>query len=369
MKKYFLFGFLFLCLGLTSRLVGQGRDIPCNAQPPSNVTIIEKGATYVSLKWNSVYLAVSYNIRVYNDTDSLVSESNTIDTFITIVNLLPNSSYRIKVSSNCINGSTGNRSSDIDIITLILVDLIAENTNLGPVGSPCEQVFLMEDVKCKINISSPNLIMGEIVKNDDGRLLRFGIRVNINQGIHNIQVWLIDPINYQNIAFSQIRLTSNLNQETGIMIEYIKVAISSVIGVFGLLSFERINESEYYVNFNPVYLTKFGTENPFTFRIYSAVIISGGSNDSDRFSVLNTISPTPSILPNPTTTTLQIQIPQTFTSPIQGTLLNLSGAVVQRYGLEAGVNTVSTTNLSPGIYFLRLEGPGYAETFKVVKVE
>ncbi|MEI6882564.1 MAG: fibronectin type III domain-containing protein, partial [Bacteroidota bacterium] len=307
MKKNVLCLSAFLTL-LSFQAFSLGVTEPCDNASPSNIMVTGIGGTWVSLIWNSVQNSASYTVQTYHNND-LIYQTVTNDTFITVTGLLPNTSYHFVVSSNCKSGQMSSLNIDIDALTLILVDLLVENSNLNMGIKSCNEEFVHNTVSCEFN----SVMLGEIKDNQTGKMIRFGVKP-AEGSASNAKLWKVNPSSYQEFAFPNANLLTDQNQSFGLGCEYIKVFTRTENEIFGHLRIRASNMPNYYIiEFIPKYSFRPTSSQTFSFSLY----FSGPElNDpSDREIKLNKQLPAPSILPNPTTTTLQIQIPTTFTTP------------------------------------------------------
>ena len=368
LKLKIIFSFLFVAfLFITNE--AQNSNV-CSLGAPQNISALDIGPTWITLSWDSISGSHGYELELYENSTYAYTRDTTATTY-TFWGLNPGSNYRIVIRSKCSAEDRSSASNYIDITTVV-TDLVfsLENPNLNT--TPCTQTVgdlrgYPREAWCPLNLnpSGVTYFLAEFIQTSTQKILKVGIKHYVdNYGSNHFEVWEIDNSNNNEESNIYFDLISNWDNEYDKQVKFIKL----------------IEENNYLGKINITYQNGYGLKfelddkksfkSLYTINVYNFEQISNDLTNRNIISHVDLkLNNHPSILPNPTTTTLQIQIPTTFTTPVQGTLLNLSGAVVQRYGLEAGVNTVSTANLSPGIYFLRLEGPGYAETFKVVKVE
>jgi hypothetical protein len=115
--------------------------------------------------------------------------------------------------------------------------------------------------------------------------------------------------------------------------------------------------------FEVVRMSPYGLGNP------SDEPSSGFIRERDDHDVSSGLSAT--AWPNPFSETLDVVLSGDTQGPLSLQLYNLSGQVVLNQQFEAAQEyyTLSTANLSPGFYMLRVEANGVVQTLKVIKSE
>jgi hypothetical protein len=357
---YLLLGSIFVQNVNAQNAVG-----PCEFSP-GTLTVLGIGSTWATIGWDSTQAGLTYEVRIYDSSGYSIADTIN-DNFYTFNNLVPGSNYKIEVTVLCSEWQRSSNVSEIEILTII-TDLALEfNDQIVPSDNPiCEKLVSNHHpipvYTCQFSSEIGDMFLLEFIRFENMKMIKLGIK---RIGSHEFLVGKMPKDYYNGDLDGDLVILSDKGLEVDSITSrfYVKCNKNEnsqiELGNFSIIS---LGGNNYNLEF------RLGNVIPLTYT-YLIYLFSDDNDNSIAHRNTNLNFSSPSILPNPTTTTLQIQIPTTFTTQVQGTLLNLSGAVVQRYGLEAGVNTVPTTNLSPGIYFLRLEGPGYAETFKVVKVE
>ena len=71
------------------------------------------------------------------------------------------------------------------------------------------------------------------------------------------------------------------------------------------------------------------------------------------------------IYPVPTKKTLNISLPQDMEGKV--TILNTSGGLICTFPIKSRSSTISLSNLSPGVYFLRIESESFRSIKKIIK--
>ncbi|MFN0013779.1 MAG: T9SS type A sorting domain-containing protein [Saprospiraceae bacterium] len=330
-------------------------ELVCNLPPPSFFSTLQVGPTWANVGWSAVPGAFAYRIITSEAATGIVVDNSIVPAFVaglTIDSLTPNTVYVSRIWSVCSNGQNGNGHNTTGPTTIIL-DIVSGGYT-APQGCLMETCLLdtLNDV-CTFSWNSnvntyfkvrPVTGVGErfFMLRADGDNLNFYPDDNLNS-----------PYSFEKVNNQAIRIFHT---------KFSKDTIANV-------SANRDNLLWQGSLFRQIL-----TENNFDYTIARLDVCPEGKSGEPISWSKEAIQLSPAAYvvaaPNPFTDQLDVRI--NFPIPSEQVtirLFNIQGQEVSFQQEKGGLQTYSlpTTDLQPGVYFLRVESAGQTHTTKVVK--
>lgn len=330
----------------------------CNLPPPSFFTMISAGPTWATLSWNSVPSAMAYHIITTEVATGNVVDDSTVPAntnSLTITNLTHSTEYESRIWSVCANGQDG-QSYTATFWRSIILDLIVLGYEV-PDSCLMERCTLVEvgtNKGCRYPWTSTAATYFKVRKKNGGPEHHFMLKT---------------PGNVLNV-YPEINLNSPFS-------------FHEIDGEF-LLIYHSDNPLRPIARISTAYLSQlqegelFRTlpvgENHPEFEIVQLEICSEPAPGGEE---RGKMEPAPAAFvvasPNPFTDQLTVQITPLTDASEQVTLrlFDMQGFEVFASQTPGGPqkHMIPTANLSPGVYFLRVETAAQIQTIKVVKAQ
>lgn len=331
---------------------------PCDEPAPNNFKIIEASPSTLKATWDPpTNQPHEYNIKVFLfENGSLLQNFNKpgSTTEVVVTNLAPNTTYEVKITPVCEDGTMGTESRS-DIATTSIIDLIVSGYSAPP-SYDFNCTIDAVDEYCNISPPEGNVVLFRIFKTGTNQSRDFGV-FRPNECDNYV---IKTPAGNNKFSFACDGSTLTINY------------LGSLAGNFAITIPEAPNTPRRFTALDLVT----GSSG---FQVQRIVVESGypdnqpggacpGSNRSSNAAFV----PAFNIAPNPFTNQLDIQVPTAnINESIELNLYDLQGRRVMVLRSPGGQQTITlnTGHLSPGIYFLRVESGGLVQTVKVVKTQ
>jgi len=357
----------------TSSLIEDGQ--PCTLPAPDNYVVKDISTDEIWVGWlapaNNPF---EYNIKVFEvSTGNLINSFNIPGTATTarVLNLLPGTEYKIRNTPVCSDGTLSNFFVET-VATTLIVDLVSSGFTISG-NTTCSLTGQLQF--CEANPDSGKIVIFKIRQlNSPYQSKHFGLYKISNQcSLSTIKIRAIET-SFQfvcsNDAPARCQGGSVIIKKGGVEVARFSVSTSADSKRLVCIS---IDSTQYAID-----------------RLGDAAGVSGGllvtcSNNNNNS--LRPAKPTErasdeweeipynqtlTATPNPFTNQLEIRQPfANINEFVEISLYDLQGRQVKALRSPGDLQTItlSTENLSPGMYFLRAESGGQIETVKVVKTQ
>jgi len=331
---------------------------PCDEPAPDNFKIVEASPSTLKATWDAPATQPhEYNIQVFLfENGSLLQDFNIPGSAIEVVvtNLAPNTTYEVKITPVCEDGTMGTESRS-DIITTPIIEIVVSGYSTPP-SYDFNCTIDAVDEYCNISPPEGNVVLFRIFKTGTNQSRDFGV-FRPNECDNYV---IKTPPGNNKFSFACDGSTLTINY------------LGSLAGNFAITIPEAPNTPRRFTALDLVT----GSSG---FQVQRIVVESGypdnqpggacpGSNRSSNAAFASAFS----IAPNPFSNQLHIQVPTAnINETVELNLYDLQGRRVMLLRSPGGQQTITlnTGHLSPGMYFLRVESGGLVQTVKVVKTQ
>jgi hypothetical protein len=336
-------------------------QLSCEFPAPTDFQISEAGSTWLLATWTPAQvIPPNYRLRTFEVVSGVLV--NTMDvlggnTFARILNLNPGVLYRVEMRALCSEGNESDLLGSAQRPTLIL-ELVVSGFSMSCSTPGC--VMVPGSPICEFNYSNGSVTPFRILK--PGQVER---KFYISKPTSNKFKVEYNTLNEPGSPITILCTGASANQTQAPPCSTTTYLVYSE-GV-EIASFE-VSDMSTAASTGKIRLLSAGVKVSIA-KLECPSVKSGGSNDR---TVEATFATAPIISPNPFTNHLNIQLPTlTPETPVSLALYDLQGRLVAtQFGRDDNqMYTLSTENLKPGMYFLRIEAGGEVSTTKVVKTQ
>lgn len=325
----------------------------CNVPAPSNFQVLEVGTTMAKLSWDYQSDAIGgYRIRTYRTSDNFLISTNfkSQDQLNVVVDgLTMGVAYYAIINSRCGDYSDSGQESSAPFNTLIL-DLIVDGFQGGAGVSICS--IPAQGMSCVFSSSGDYFK----VTGPNGKPKCFRMKRSTNPGLFEYECKVLSNVPSLPFYFT---CEGNVAPNPECYTDFISIW-DNIQGVPTVVATFTVNTGT-APDLRCTYI-----RTGYTIEKQTEIIGGGRYRDASSESVAHATTS-----PNPFTETLEVFIANETVENVQLQLFNLNGQQVlqQQFAGAAGQYQLSTSHLSPGFYFLRIEADGEVQTLKVIKSE
>ncbi len=366
---------LICLLGAINSIAGTATP-PCNEPAPVNYHITDLFTNEIRVAWDVPPNApFEYNIKVFETSSGNMIQDFNIPGNLTIaraVNLQPGTEYEIRTAPVCSDGSISHYFAS-SIGTTLIIELVVNGFNLPNTDPTCG--LLYKDEYCEADPEEDKIVVFRIRSISNPNVGRFFGVYNADDECTTSKIKVYPGSSPFQFYCNQSTSPICTGQQVTIKLNGDKKAVFSI--------WNETNGSPKHLycteNIASGYqIVRYGDYNG----VFDPVGGNCGTGGGDRSTKANAqdedfwasipSSPSLSANPNPFTNQLDIQIPfANINETIALHLYDLQGRIAMTMQVPGDQQTLtlSTENLSPGMYFLRAESGGIIQTIKVVKTQ
>lgn len=347
--------------------------LSCNEPAPVNYHITDISTNEIRVAWDApINPPFEYNIKVWETSTGNLVQNGNISGLLNVargVGLQPGTEYRIRSTPVCSDGSLSVNYTE-GVGTTLIVDLVVSIYNENYTPPSC--ALRAPNETCAVNPNPGNTVSCKVQRrpkfSNQGPERIFGV--------YKVSATCLYPVVKVPEANSPFQFTCT-NGQTECTGSTVVIRIESdTIAEFKFNKPANGPQQIVCVKMHQQYeIICWGTTgtadpNPVTCPGTPTIKLpSGGERNEDSE---NIATASLSVLPNPFTNQLEVQIP--FANINENTELSLYDLQGRRMmdlitpGDQQSI-TLTTENLTPGMYFLRAESGGMIQTVKVVKTQ
>lgn len=371
---------LFLLLTLGCLLCGWASQAQnqtnCNLPAPTNIQFSQPNSTTLNVTWNAVPGAIGYMVTLENLTNSNQTTQAAITGFAWYngFTVIPGNIYRFRVCARCNNlAFSTNYGQRLHRADYIVIDLVAQRGNCTPSGTPTTlnsgdsygPLTVNDNYAATLNGSGQIPSPPQYTFRYTGSKIVFkGLGTTVPEGEILEGLVVPTPDTFDPLLYVAPTANNPTIVSSDILLDY-----PNLIG-------------EAHISFAPPSTLFFKGPNGTSLTIHPSCTggFSPGTNEGDD-PITPTIDPVAQAalrniqVVNPFASDLTLLFSEHPEQPIGAQLCDLSGRMQLQQTIEPGSIAgnqykLATTDLSPGMYFLRLEtAPGVFSTHKVVKYD
>ena len=349
---------------------------PCDLAAPTNFHVQAIGSTWVTLAWTPTVLGVDHRVKTFRASDGVMVDNQIVGAAmapaLTVIGLQPGVTYFSTICAICPDGTDSQYFALSPNYDTLIGELIVMGFNESPNNESCGIRNPGDYCEFKIN-GAENIFKIRPINGITWRKFRIqkitveGVainRVSLNGLFHPYYSFKLDG---QPAAFVAVRGKT-----------YEVIVSGLVIAKFELSEYPSVNAgyitwSMDNTGYEIIRLTAGpnGLSDPSGGKITELDYNNSEAQDRDIQDQTSAELGMVMISPNPFTDNLDVYLPQNAAEQVKLRLFNLSGQMVldQQYTSGQTQYSLSTANLSPGFYLLRIEADGEVQTLKVVKSE
>lgn len=370
-KVFFLFSLLFIgnleaknpVAHFTMPQIAFESEFGCNLPAPANLHITIVGADWIEVTWPAVFGASQYKLQAFDGASGfglgapVTVSSSTLTTVLSTSG--NNGTVYAKVWTVCGNGELSASPATSETVDTVIIELVASGFTYPTHPETDCTVGTGYANGCEVSWNSTNVpFLVRYSINNNSYSKRFDVEVDDYVGRDYVNI-IPDPYENgpNNIYFSIGSDDSADNTHLAVFYR----ANTNETDTTRMTILERLSAARPTANGSGRFfkLTA-GAANCLVTKVKES--LPRGMQSSLAESVVAT--------PNPFTSAIRIQLPETK-DPTGTTLhlYDLQGAKKMSYRVPADQPecTLNTSQLEPGVYFIRIETEGKVETIKVVK--
>ncbi|MEQ1745000.1 MAG: T9SS type A sorting domain-containing protein [Saprospiraceae bacterium] len=324
----------------------------CNLPPPSIFNMISAGPTWVLLGFNTVPGATGYRILTKEVATGITVEDVVVPAIANthkVKNLTPATNYESWIWSICPNGQQGSGSTQA-LSSTIIIDVVVGGYPVpsGCLYEECELVNMGPG--CTFDWNSAEITYFKVFHRNGGPERLFVVKTpgdvaNLHPEENNNSGFSFEDVNGRYVLISR----------TGVGV------IARISAARHMVAIGELYREDTLMNHQDYRIIRLGD------------CPEGRSGEPISWSKVGIqLAPADLVIaaPNPFTDQLDVRINFPIASePVTIRLFNIQGQEVSAQQEKGGLQKYSlqTTDLKPGVYFLRVESAGQTQTIKVVK--
>lgn len=360
----FLFGICLASKPLPAAPVVTTAPLTCNLPAPANLQVVVMSTNSISVDWDDVPGAAGYRTVAANAvTGQVYYDAISGTSFDVVTGLPPATTIDISVGAICPNGEIGDISATQVTTRLVVVD------DILPGGGNRYNVRPNARIECRAPIIHPFCLA--VVDEDNPEDFSF-FKIEITNSNRSLEVQHINKDPEDGITYG---IGWYLGSESWVPFYGTKAENAQLVYVYKLtqqstslgapvMAFEVDNTSVLTICYPDQFWVgnRIVDNNP-RYRVWMGCT-------GEKVSPSNPLQASPKPLqtsPNPFQDVLNIVLDDANASEVA--LMDASGRIVRSQSAVEGTQTLSfeTSDLAPGLYLLRCQGPNGVKTTKVIK--